>query len=205
MRTLIDRHLSFANVVSLLALFIALGGSGYAALRVGSGEIADNSIRGKDVRNRTLTHRDVMRNGLGGTNIKESRLAEVPRARRARLLGSLSTGRLVLACPNGTKRISGGCIERNPRAPAPYGTASVQCELINRRLPLHHELMAIVGDSDVPFNGEELTANVFQSGTGDRTTVDVLTIIDRAGGVGVVPDTFAGARHFRCLAYPSNG
>lgn len=68
MRRRLRDQFTFSNVVSLLALFVALGGSAYAVARgsIGSREIADNSVRGADIRNRTITYRDVKRDGLGG-------------------------------------------------------------------------------------------------------------------------------------------
>jgi hypothetical protein len=51
-------RLSYANVMATLALFFALGGSAYAVATIGSGDIINNSIRGKDVRNGTLTGKD---------------------------------------------------------------------------------------------------------------------------------------------------
>ena len=60
---IIRRRPSPAMVVALIALFIALGGSSYAALRVGSREIADNTIRSRDVHNHSLTRHDLARNG----------------------------------------------------------------------------------------------------------------------------------------------
>ena len=48
------QRLTYANVMSTVAVFIALGGSSYAALQIDSGDIANNSVRGVDVRNRTL-------------------------------------------------------------------------------------------------------------------------------------------------------
>lgn len=67
------RHLSFANVVSLIALFVALGGTSYAAL----------TISGKNVKNRSLTGKDIKRNSLGPKEIKEGKLGIVPRAQKA--------------------------------------------------------------------------------------------------------------------------
>ena len=60
------RRLTYANVMSTLAVFVALGGSSYAALQIDSADIANNSVRGVDVRNRTLGERDIKRNALGG-------------------------------------------------------------------------------------------------------------------------------------------
>lgn len=57
------RHLTFANVVSLLALFAALGGTSMAAIHlakdsVGGRAIRDGSVTGKDVKNSSLTRAD---------------------------------------------------------------------------------------------------------------------------------------------------
>jgi len=84
------RRLTFANSVSLLALFVALGGSSYAAVKVGTREIANNSVRSQDVRNDTLRTGDIRDNNVfsgdihddavQGRDIKESSLGTVPDA-----------------------------------------------------------------------------------------------------------------------------
>jgi hypothetical protein len=55
--------LSFANVVSLLALFIALGGTSYALV-----------VTGKTVKDRSLTAKDIKKSSLTGTEIKDKSL-----------------------------------------------------------------------------------------------------------------------------------
>ena len=82
----IRNRLTYANVMSTLAVFIALGGSSYAALKVGTRDIKNNAVRsvdlrnndvrGKDVRNGTLTGVDVRREALRGSVIAESRLGK---------------------------------------------------------------------------------------------------------------------------------
>jgi hypothetical protein len=57
------RHLSFANVVSMLALFVALGGVSYAALKlpknsVGSKQIKANAVKSGKVKNGSLRSKD---------------------------------------------------------------------------------------------------------------------------------------------------
>ncbi len=47
-------QLTYANVVATLALFVALGGTSYAVLHVGSDDVVDNSLRSRDIRNNTL-------------------------------------------------------------------------------------------------------------------------------------------------------
>lgn len=56
-------RLSFSNVVSLLALFIALGGTGYATSQlaknsVGTKQLKNNAVTSKKVRNFSLHRRD---------------------------------------------------------------------------------------------------------------------------------------------------
>ena len=89
-------RLSFANVTAVLALFVALGGSSYAAMRVGSEEITDDSVRGRDihkdtvrgtdVRDGDLKGKDVRDNTLTGKEVKESTLDVVPSAQDAQTL-----------------------------------------------------------------------------------------------------------------------
>jgi hypothetical protein len=47
-------RLTFANVVSVIALFVALGGSSYAALTITGRNVRDSSLTTRDVKNRSL-------------------------------------------------------------------------------------------------------------------------------------------------------
>lgn len=72
------------NAVGYLALFVALGGSSYAAVRVGSGQIQNNSvksvdlknndIRSTDIRNGTIRSKDVGKGTLLASNFKSGQL-----------------------------------------------------------------------------------------------------------------------------------
>ncbi len=68
------RRPSPAMVVALMALFVALGGSSYAALRVGSKQIVNNSIRSKDIRNGNVTSRDLKNNDVRGSDVRNGSL-----------------------------------------------------------------------------------------------------------------------------------
>jgi hypothetical protein len=67
-------HLSYANVVSSLCLFILLGGSAYAAAKIGSGQVKDNSIQSKDIKNSTITGKDVRNKSLTKSDFKAGQL-----------------------------------------------------------------------------------------------------------------------------------
>jgi hypothetical protein len=99
-------RLTYANVVATLALFVALGGSSYAAVKVTGKNVRDSSLTGKDIRNGTisgrdvknssLAGRDVKNNSLTGSDIKESSLGTVPRAGDANTVGGQSAAQLGL-------------------------------------------------------------------------------------------------------------
>jgi hypothetical protein len=193
------RNLTYANVTATLALFIALGGSSYAAL----------NLTGRDIKDGSLTHRDLKRNSLGGTRIKESRLGKVRRARNADRLNGMTAARFLVRCPSATMPVSDVCFETTVRGALPYQAAIVACEDTNRRttpgrrLPTHDELTTAIGDHGITLAAEgELTRNVYPSSMPGR--VDVLVVTDGAGSVALTPNTAAGAKPFRCVTDPIN-
>lgn len=196
----LPRHLSYANVMATIAVFIALGSGAYAAA----------TITGRDVKDGSLTGRDVKRNSLGPREIAERRLAPVRRAINAARLGGRPPERYLVRCPAGTIPLSSTCIETQPRAAAAYGAAAGVCDSTNRprtpgrRLPTHQELMNALDYQPLALApGGELTANVYPPTTSDGA-LQVMTIVTQTGGVAMVPDTFAGARQFRCAVDPIN-
>jgi hypothetical protein len=64
------RRPSPSLVISVIALFVALGGTGYAAITVTSKNVKNNSLKGKDVKNSSLTGKDVKANSLTGSDVK---------------------------------------------------------------------------------------------------------------------------------------
>src|SRR2546422_8041695 len=85
-------RLTYANAMSTLAVFIALGGSSYAALTINGSSIRNHSVSGVKLRHNTLT----------GAQIRESQLGRVPRAKTADTLGGVSAGDLKIKCPADT-------------------------------------------------------------------------------------------------------
>jgi hypothetical protein len=194
----IRERLSYANVMATLAVFIALGGSSYAAAKISGSSIKNRSIAGSKLRHNTLT----------GTQIKESKLARVPRAREADRVGGQSAADLKLRCPPDTFPIADVCVERTARSPTPYSSAILQCLTVGtpaapgRRLPTHGELLAALGAVQLAPGGE-LTSNVYPSST-EPGRLDVLYVIDQVGNFALTPNTGAGGKAFRCVTDPLN-
>ena len=193
----IRRRLTYANVMSTLAVFIALGGSSYAAITINGKSITDRSIRGKKLRHNTLT----------GAEIRESTLARVNRARQADTLNGVTASDLKIRCPADTFPAADVCIERMTRPAAAYSGAVLTCQRIGtpggpgRRLPTHGELLAAL--TAVPLAaGGELTSDVYPSSTPGQ--LDVLYVTDRVGSVALTPDTGASGKAYRCVTDPLN-
>ena len=192
--------LTYANVMSTVAVFVAFGGSSYAAL----------SITGRDVTNGSLTQKDLKRNTLSGSRIKESRLGTVPRARNSARVGGLSAARLLLKCPPGTLPTTGTCAETAARSAVAYGTAVGECQRAGmpqgpgRRLPTHQELRGALAYQQVALSpGGEMTSNVYP-GVSASAPLKVLVMTDETGGATTTDNTFAGRKPYRCVADPLN-
>jgi hypothetical protein len=67
------RGLSFSNVIAMVALFVALGGSVYAASKINGKSIKKDSVPGNRIKS----------DSLKGKQIKEAKLAQVPSAAQA--------------------------------------------------------------------------------------------------------------------------
>ena len=88
------RHrVTYANVVSTLALFVALGGSAYAVTQ----------IKGSQIKRRSIPANRVKKNALTGTEIKESKLARVPRAAKADSATKATSAVAALSAATATK------------------------------------------------------------------------------------------------------
>jgi hypothetical protein len=197
-RKKIRQRLTYANVMSTLAVFIALGGSSYAAL----------TISGTSIQNRSIPAKKLKRNAITGAEIRESRLSRVRRAKTADRLGGLTAAELRVRCPGDTFPIADVCVERTPRPASSYGSAVLQCAQVGtpagpgRRLPTHGEMTAAL--TAVPLApGGELTSNVYPSGT-DPGRLDVLVVTDQVGGIALTPNTAAGGKPYRCVIDPLN-
>ncbi len=111
-------RLTYANVMATIAVFVALGGSSYAALRVGSKQIVNNSIRSKDIRNGNVTSRDIKNNDVRSGDVRNGSL----------LAGDFAPGQLPAgpAGPPGPTGARGGT-----GAPGPAGAKNVVVRIGN--------------------------------------------------------------------------
>jgi hypothetical protein len=198
-------RLTYANVTATLALFIALGGSGYAALKlpknsVGPRQLKRHAVTTSKLASGAVTGSRVRGNSLTGGQINESSLGKVPSAGSAdsaATLGGMSAAQLKVRCPGGTVLYAGACFETAQRQPAgtDWMSASRECAGAGRRLPDASELLAFGRQASIAFPGFEWSS--------DLSVDDTHMIVVEKGGV-AVSDQGSQPHPFRCVGTLTN-
>jgi hypothetical protein len=97
-----------ALVLSLVALFVALGGTGYAAVKINGKNIKKGTVTAKQIKSKTITGGKVKANTLTGTQINESKLGTVPSATKADSATSAVTATTATTAVNATNATNAG-------------------------------------------------------------------------------------------------
>ncbi|HEX3240551.1 MAG TPA: hypothetical protein VHR18_10510 [Solirubrobacterales bacterium] len=222
------RHLSYANVMASFAVFLALGGVGYAATTINGNQIKKGTVGAGKLKSGTLTSKQVKADALGGSVIDESTLSIVPSAQTANsattavsattattanhattattassaedaeTLEGFSADELELSCPAATDLYGGMCWDENVRPAKHWLAAAVECGDAGGRLPSLGELVAYILRP-----GEQVTAQTWSA-----------DVVDLVGGKEVVLTSDETSRStsessvtqhgYRCLFYRTN-
>jgi hypothetical protein len=208
-------RISYANVTATLALFVALGGTSYAVLHVGSRDVVDNSLqsrdihndtlRSRDIRDRTIRARDIRRDGLGSRVVKESALSQVPAAVNSDRVGGATAQDLRVKCPADTVSKAGVCIEISARSPDGFLGAVDRCNQAGRGLVTLAQLDPFARSTG-SLSQPEWTANVYRNPDNGPNLFDQLEAVTLGSGAEVGYDrVYLAVQHaFRCVALPSN-
>jgi len=114
--------LTFSNVVACLALFIALGGSVYAAGKISGKQIKRSSLPGNRIKPKTIPANRIKPNSLSGQQVNEKTLTGVSAASLADVQYQTTSmqlprnGNVATAtanCPPGAYAIGGGATLSN--------------------------------------------------------------------------------------------
>jgi hypothetical protein len=144
-------HLTYANVMSTIAMVLALGG----ATALAAGHLGKNSVTSKSIKNGAIKTADlkggaVTNAKLGGDAVKGANIAD-----GAVGIGDVAAS-LHLQCRGGTQYLQGGCIENNPHGTTDWGNAEFACQNAGARLPNVSELMTLA-KRGVVFGAQEFT------------------------------------------------
>jgi len=167
--TRVTKAFTFSNVVAFIALFVALGGSVYAAGKLSGTQIKTGSLPGnrvkaksltaKQIKSRSLTGAQIKANSLGTTQINESTLTGVSASSIGSVLYVTTSVQLGTGAPNGTQG----------SATCPPGTY-----VIGGGATVGNEEMSFVNDSGPTSTHTGWTATGYASAPGISMTVTAI-------------------------------
>ena len=180
------KRLSYANVMSTVAVVIALGGTSYAVEKLSGSRLKHRSVPADKIKRDALTRRE----------IRESTLRIVPNAFK---LNGRTEESMRVACPGDTRLAAGVCLERVPRITATYQEAVATCNFNRERhLPTHDQLLAYVSDPEVELAPEgEFVAPVVALPDG---TPGIGVMTDESGTTIFVPAFGSERRRYHCVS-----
>jgi hypothetical protein len=89
---LIRKRLTYANVMSSIAVFLVLGGAtAFAASKIGTSKIKANAITTGKIKKEAVTTAKIKKDAVTGAKVKESTLEQVPSALNATNAGNANT------------------------------------------------------------------------------------------------------------------
>jgi hypothetical protein len=202
---------SHATAVAYLALFVALGGTVYAATQlpknsVGAKQLRKNSVTTTKIKGEAVTAAKVKKGTLTGNQIDASTLGTVPNAANAQALGGLSASQVSeaakLRCPAGTIPSAGICVEGAERTPpVNLADAMVECAKSNRRLPSMGELTTFdIQHFSEPPNPEWVDSE-FQNGA---LEMGIIVSASAPNNLTVAFQEASGIHRYRCVTTASN-
>jgi hypothetical protein len=158
--------------VALVALFVALGGSAYAAIVITGRNIKNSTVEGADIKNGALASRDMKKDSLGGVAILESRLGTVPSASQA---DGLTRFAVVT---------NAGVLARGRNVTSAVRTGLGRYQVIFNRDVRGCAYLATIGDTSAagPPQGSEITTSSLATNANAvsiRTENDAGTAVDR--------------------------
>jgi hypothetical protein len=112
-------RVTYANVMATAAVFLALGGTSYAAVTITGKDVKDSSLTGRDVKNSSLTTRDIKDGSLVAADFRAGQLT-------GGAAGSQGTrGEAGAAGPQGPKGDTGATGSQGPKGDTgPAGSAA---------------------------------------------------------------------------------
>jgi hypothetical protein len=88
----LHKRLTYANVMSSIAVFLVLGGAtAFAATKIGANQLKANSVKTGKIAKEAVTTSKIKNNAINGAKVDEATLGEVPSAATAKTAGSANT------------------------------------------------------------------------------------------------------------------
>jgi len=218
---LFRRHLTYANVMSTLAVFLVIGGgtalasyvvssnsqvgpdtiSGHKPRTGDHANIIGGTVNGTDIATAGVVSRNVADNSLTGTDVNESTLGKVP---NADTLDGVDSSALLDGCPTPLLAKFGRICAGSDGGSRTWYAALSYCSGLGLRLPSPSEAYTLGDNYTVPgVTGTQnfWTDDFFISPNGNRAT----TVYNASGGQTFtsIDDPSSNAKTV-CVANPTN-
>jgi hypothetical protein len=178
-----------AFAVSLIALFVALGGTTYAATK-----LPRDSVGTKQLRNSAVTSAKIRNAAVTGAklNLAGVVVPNAVHATNADRLGGSPPSTYLSHCPSGLKRAPGTdlCYEVAERPRASWTDALTACTLAGLRLPDPAELAQIFNDQGA-VQDYQWTSNLDSGGSGGIPTSEVAVALAQNASRQIYPVSLA--------------
>jgi hypothetical protein len=168
----LHRHLTYANVVATVALFVALGGSSYAAIKLGknsvrSQNIAPRQVKRSDIGTGAVTSAKIEDYSLLPRDLKDNEAFRGPKGDK----GDPGGTNLKVRATAGTDRVTANCA---PGEVATGGGAHSVDGFVDASAPASHPDAIFVPDG-ISYQGYTPTSWTAHADAGDgsATPVDV--------------------------------
>jgi hypothetical protein len=209
----VSKHLTYANVMSTLAVFLLLGGSAYASGLISGSRIENGSISGRKlkagsvsnsklrtysvtngkIKRATITGGRIASNTLTDREINMAKLGKIASAANADKVGAKTASQLTDRCPSGTVDLGSACAENGVRSSATGYAAAKACVQAGGYLPQADELVGADQAGKISISADEWSGSWASGPSG--------TLVG-PGGVAGSADPSAAANPYRCFFSP---
>jgi hypothetical protein len=176
----IRAHLTFANVVSIIALFVALGGTTYAAVSlpknsVGPKQIKKRAVRGKHINKNAVGSAKIQSNAIDGSKVADGSLGS------ADVLDNNLTAADLADSSVGTGEVANGSLSK----------ADLAAGLLDHEFTVQRTDVALADNStqaveaSCPEGSRALAGGSSVDQTGSD---DIKQMVSRPGNGGFIPD-----------------
>ncbi|MGK2877349.1 MAG: hypothetical protein ACSLFF_02045 [Solirubrobacterales bacterium] len=212
---LLRKHLTYANVMSSLAIFLLLGGTAFAAGRLSGSRLKNYSVSGKKLKSGSVSNSKLRSNAVTNSKIRAasiygSRLASntltdreinmtklgkiakaatADTATNAGKVDSKDASQLVVKCPGGTVDLGSFCAETGARAAVSGYSATQSCTAAGGYLPRAAELVGADRANKISVSSDEWSSD--WSGTS-------ATLVS-GDSIGVTADVSSASQPYRCF------
>jgi hypothetical protein len=140
----IRAHLTYANVMATIAVFIALGGVAYAVDTVGSSDVINESLLSEDIKNNEVGSQDLKNNAVQSVDVRNGSLTGQ----------DIEPQSGVDTCTGGATRFGPLCVRVPAVGSQGWSAAQDTCANLELRLPSLGEALALARNRDIPTSTE---------------------------------------------------